>query len=143
MKALCSCLVIMLAVSACCVKKECAEVNDVQLNFYSFTPSDLDTIYITGYEPGSDFTKVSREKRIDSARWYMNPDSTYNFPSKPYGLYYEQDWELYIPALNRTYRFTDYVYTDITCGCPHDKARSLERCSMNGVSYDLPVDIHK
>ena len=143
MRTLLPCLFIAIALSSCCVKKECDQVTSVSLYFYGFAPAEVDTIYITGYKPGSNFAQVTSMTRIDSASGTMNEDSTYNYRTRPYGLYDDQDWELTIPAVNKSYRIENYSYTPLTCGCPHDKVNNLTGCTVNGMQTKLPVNIHK
>ncbi len=121
--------------SSCCTKKYCVTWDTVYLSFQGFTPDELDTIYTTGYVRGSGFTQLAIDRKRDTVS--LNDDSTYYFRTIEGDLLGDIcDWELYIPATGKTYRISDYSYSEFACNCPKDKVRSLEGCRIDGVSQN-------
>ncbi|GAA4465978.1 hypothetical protein GCM10023093_19200 [Nemorincola caseinilytica] len=143
MKAVLALFVIVLTLSACCTKKACVENDRITLQFYGFDTTELDTVYTTGYALGSGFTKVTREQRLDTTYLGQVDSNRSYYPYYNEGLSDQYEWEVYVPAVNRTYRFTDYSYSTFSCNCPQDKVRSLHGCKMNGIPQNLPVKINK
>jgi hypothetical protein len=136
-------LFIAFVFSACCTKKHCTQPY-YHLRLSGFTGTELDTIYTTGYAPGSGFTNIVLEKEVDSVG-EMYADGTYSIESKTYREFTEDyDWEIYIPAVSRTYRIDGYSYTTFSCNCPQDRQKELSGCKVNGVDQKVnPIVIAK
>lgn len=138
------CLLMSIPFAACiCTKVYCVEFDYVHVTFYGFEPSEIDTIYSTGYAPGSNFATITREKEIDTGN-LSSIDSVYYFESKSNErLKGTHDWEIYIPSTGQTYRITDYSYTTEACNCPSDKYTSLTGCRVNGKASNRGIKIYK
>ncbi len=133
--------------SAClCTKKYCVEFDSVFVSFYGFDPSEIDTIYSTGYARDGNFTQVTREKQRDTVGTnnLFVLDSAISFESKTnQRLQDTYDWELYIPATGKTYRISHYSYNTSSCNCPQDKYTSLTGCRVNGKDSPREIKIYK
>lgn len=107
-----------LAFSSCCTKKQCLNPEGVSIHFSGYDSSDVDTLYITGYKTGSNFSQVSTERFVDSVDYH---GSYLVYSEQPEGdqFYYylhgDQEWELYIPATNQTYRFRYFEFRKEKC----------------------------
>ncbi|MBX2906099.1 MAG: hypothetical protein KF744_08680 [Taibaiella sp.] len=143
--------------SGCCTQKYCYEYSDLQIYFYGFEPSEIDTIYTTGYEIGSSFTKVAAAVQIDSTRFEGGKYTLVRFQSGSvsttgestnysFGLPDRYEWQIYIPSISRTFLINKYGYTDFKCNwCfpaspSENKKHSLSTCAVNGVSTNA-IDI--
>lgn len=136
--------------SACvCTKKACLEQHNVSISFYGYDETDMDTVYTTGYAAGSGFTQIATAKEVNDLSDKRNSDSSFYFSSFSHNsLSDDQDWELYIPATNKTYRITGYTYSSYSCNnCPFDKddkVKSLSGCAINGIAQSAsPAKIYK
>ncbi len=129
--------------SACCRKVDCTERHTIPISFVGFSPEELDTIYTTGYERGSAFTNVVKDKLRDSVQEdgsnyilmheYPSGLNTGESDNSLYDLY---EWELYIPSVNRTIRIFNYQYAKIKCSACYpveraDRIVSLNTCNVN------------
>lgn len=139
-------IIASLAFSSCCTKKACVEMAGVPLKFYGFTLAELDTIYTTGYAPGSYFAQVTRPEQIDSVQrdydspgvFHLNIDGNYTLSPHAGGstLSDEHEWKIFIPAVNKTILISNYGYRTYTCNkcafSKNEKTRSLSTCTING-----------
>jgi hypothetical protein len=142
-----SLIVCFVAYSSCCKKEACLEVTGVPITFYGYNAVDLDTVYTTGYAPGTGFAKVTRERQADTIQKDYGSDTTFALMVRGGGgisagalpgsaLSDEHEWKIYIPALNQTIFISEYGYHSYTCNsCGSSKGsdvRSLSTCSVNG-----------
>lgn len=133
-------LIILLAstFSSCCTKKACLNPEGMSIHFSGYDSSDVDTLYITGYKAGSNFSQVSTERFVDSVDYH---GSYLVYSEQPEGdqFYYylhgDQEWELYIPATNQTYRFRYFEFRKEkcnTCFLARDLDNRLVSFNVNG-----------
>jgi len=144
-----------LLLSGCCTKKFCSEESYVHISFHGFEPSDIDTIYCTGYEIGSALGKVGSPEERDTT-WklgHAEPKMVLVRDFKPYpsggqkilsdGLPDTYEWKVYIPAVNRTLIINKYGYMTFKCNScfpvspRENKKRSLSTCEVNGVESNV------
>ena len=133
-------LIILLAstFSSCCTKKACLNPEGMSIHFSGYDSSDVDTLYITEYKAGSNFSQVSTERFVDSVDYH---GSYLVYSEQPEGdqFYYylhgDQEWELYIPATNQTYRFRYFEFRKEkcnTCFLARDLDNRLVSFNVNG-----------
>ncbi len=132
--------------SACCTKKKCAELSSVEIKLQGFTAAEVDTIEVTGYALGSNFTNKTRDKHIASG--YYQPDAVYIVMDNGNFLSDQYDWEVYIPAVNKTIRVSGYGYNSYSCNncflIKEDNIRTLSTCTINGVVTNAnDVEVYK
>lgn len=132
--------------SSCCTKKACADLASVEIQLFGFDPADVDTIEVTGYALNSNFTQKTRDTHITSG--YSQPGNKYIIFDNGNFLSDQQDWEVYIPAVNKTIRVSGYGYNSYSCNnCPidrEDKVHTLSTCSINGVITNANnVEVYK
>lgn len=122
----------------------CLEHDSIEVTFYGFQIADIDTVYATGYERGSNFAKLAVEKRLDSVFANENNDSGYVLRSKDWQRYKDTyDWEFYVPGTGKNYRVSDYSYSTYSCNCVSDKVKSLQGCKVNGKDEHRNIKITK
>jgi hypothetical protein len=130
--------------SACCGKKKCIEHDSVEVSFYGFNVTDVDTVYATGYVRGSNFTQIAKERTTDTVFDEDAQDSVYVLRPKDWQRYKDAyDWEFYVPGTGQTYRVTDYSYSTYSCNCASDKVKTLSGCRVNGKDYNRDIKIIK
>lgn len=121
--------------SSCCTKKKCLELSSVEIKLQGFNAAETDTIEVTGYAHGSNFTNKTRDKHITQG--YYQPDNVYIIMDNGDFLSDQYDWEVYIPAVKKTIRISGYGYNSYSCNnCPidrEDKIHTLSTCTVNGV----------
>ncbi len=133
-------LIILLACvfSSCCTKKACLNPEGVSIHFSGYDSSDVDTLYITGYKAGSNFSQVSTERFVDSVDYHASYLAYSEQPEGDQFYYYlhgDQEWELYIPATNQTYRFRYFEFRKEkcnTCFLARDLDNRLVSFNVNG-----------
>lgn len=122
----------------------CIEHDDVEMSFYGFNVSEIDTVYATGYARGSNFTQITKERTTDTVAAEGNQDSLYVLRPKDWQRYKDTyDWEFYIPGTGQTYRVSDYSYSAYSCNCASDKVKSLSGCKVNGKDEHREIKIIK
>ncbi len=127
-----------IAFSSCCTKKDCLNSEGVSIHFSGYDSSDVDTLYITGYKAGSDFSQVSTERFVDSVNYHGSYLAYSEQPAGDQFYYYlrgDQEWELYIPATNQTYRFRYFEFRKEkcnTCFLARDMENRLVSFNVNG-----------
>ena len=112
---------------------------DTDLSFISFPQSTLDTIILRKFPKGANF-----QNQIDTSIYSSN-NSFYNFRGDTSDLSlrnaqnilkFEFDWQIFLPAINRTILITDIKKIDKTIKCG-----SLSRnCFCNDEVESLKVD---
>lgn len=123
--------------SSCCHAERdvCVDKSAPDISFTGFTTEELDTIIMTGYQPGSNFTVVTKAEIIDTTVTtrppYPDTHETSLMPEEGY------EWKIVIPAANRTYRLTEFVYNTQTCkNCvTRTKLKTLQSYKINGQSH--------
>jgi hypothetical protein len=130
--------------SSCCHKKKCMELSSIEIELHGFTAADMDTIEVTGYALGSNFAQKTRDMHLTSG--YSQPGNKYIVMDNGNFLSDQHDWEVHIPAINKTIRISGYGYNSYSCNsCPidrEDKVRTLSTVTANGVitnAYDVKV----
>ncbi len=140
--------------SGCCTKKYCSEESSLHISFHGFEPSEIDTIYCTGYEPGSNLGKIGSPEETDTTakQGQSEPKMVLVRRNNKYipfetssgeGLPDTYEWKVYIPSVNRTLIIDNYGYKTYKCNrCfpaspPENKKRSLSTCSVNGVETNV------
>jgi len=124
--------------SSCCTKKECLNPEGVSIHFSGYDSSDVDTLYITGYKAGSNFSQVSTERFVDSVDYHGSYLAYTEQPEGDQFYYYlhgDQEWELYIPATGQTYRFRYFEFRKEkcnTCFLARDMDNRLVSFNVNG-----------
>ncbi len=120
----------VLVLPSCCKKRTFCSNEQLKIAFTGFDRSSIRTVILKRYTPG-DKEKI---KALDSAQLVNNTPVTVG--SKPdtswlgnytitsgslQGISYGNDWVVFLPAINRTIRFTDIYegdnrYTKVKCG---------------------------
>jgi len=133
--------------ASCCKKEACLEIAGVPITFYGYHAEDLDTIYTTGYEPGSNFSIVTRDTLMDTVQYSYGSETVFALKSRNEGgttagslpgsaLDATHEWRIYIPATDQTIRIYKYGYHHYTChSCGSSKGeekKSLSTCYING-----------
>jgi hypothetical protein len=155
-------LPLLLLLSGCCTKKYCFETSYLGITFYGFAPSEIDTIYVSGYIPGSGFTKAEVQSLTDTTMPLdESPGSPYALVRRQYVGNYQEDfsltgpsslpdyyeWKIFIPSVGRSYVLTNYSYKTYKCNrcfpvSPRsNKERSITTCNVNGIESSAH-DIH-
>ncbi len=136
----------VMALPSCCKKRTFCDNEQIKIAFTGYDRSSIRTVILKRYAVGD---KVMN-KAIDSAQLVNNtpvntgagrPDtswlSSYTQTSGSLqGISYGNDWVLYLPAINKTIRFTDiYVgdnrFVKVKCG------DNETRCANNIKSYAI------
>ncbi len=152
-------LLATVALSSCCTKKYCVELSGFPIKFYGFNSADLDTIYTTGYAPGSNFAQITRPEQADSVRADSDTPTIFLLNARQNGVVAppntvgaafsdQHEWKIYIPSVNKTILISDYGYSTYSCNnClfdKSDKVRSLSTCSVDGITESAQkIKIHK
>lgn len=157
MKKLLTSLLAIALSSGCCTKKHCIETRYLEVTFHGFNPSEIDTIIVSGYLPGTGFTHAEVHSLTDTTEPSDSaPGSPYKLVRRNYDDNYEghvpisgpsilpdhYEWKIFIPSVGKTYVLTDYKYRKYKCnkcfpvspGSNINKA--LATCNVNGVSTD-------
>lgn len=120
-------LVGLLFASSCC-KTYCTD-EMLLVSFQQFKRQDVDTTYFISYQKDSGFTQktdsVADIKTVD-------PGDTLNSAEIKI-LEVTKDWVVKIPALNKTYYFSNYHFSSERCNCDHNKFQKITSVSVNGV----------
>jgi len=120
-------LIGLFLVSSCC-KTYCTD-EMLLVSFQKFKRQDVDTTYFISYQKGSGFSqKTDSIPEIKS----VNPGDTLNSGEIKI-LDITKDWVVKIPALNKTYYFSDYNFTSERCNCDNNKFQKISSVSVNGV----------
>lgn len=126
-------LSIIISFSACCTKVECVFPTGVSIVFHGYEDSELDSLYITGYEKNTNNTTIGREEYIDSARTNRYDEPEENL--KHYNLDADYDWVLRIGTDGETYRFHNYTFGEAKCNScfiGSDKRPVISGFAVNG-----------
>lgn len=143
MRAVLYLLLPILFITSCCKKSDCA-FPSVTVLLHNYNAADVDTIYVTGFKQGSNFS----QKEVDTINQGLYPTGDSVQPLYlgiiSQGLY---DAEVYIPATKETFRFTDYSYRSYSCdNCFMEKKQistAVDGCKVNGTYYKETVHIYK
>lgn len=144
-----------LAFSSCCKKIACVEMNGLSIQFIGFSPSEIDTIYTTGFRLNTTFTDTAETAKIDTVK--LSDGTTYllhDFTSGGYTAYGSSltdnyEWRLYIPSINRTIHIFNYGYNTYRCsnGCGFkrgEEVKSLSTCTVdNETQKAADIKIYK
>lgn len=144
MKQLLALLIVVLAtcLTACCPKVDCAVPVGFSIRFHGFSLQELDTIYTTGYAPGTGFSQVTREEQIDTVESSWGTDTIYYFRTRSGSILHDSHyWKLYIPSINRTLYLSDYGYRTYDCNrCAFRRStpeRAAQTAIFNGQRQDV------
>jgi hypothetical protein len=109
--------ILSLLVSGCCSKvKKCPEAHVIRVYFNGFMDSDLDTVIVTGYTSGTDFSKVWRAAKTENLQYTHVGNGSYLFASDDANTFTDgQDWEVYVPATGSKYRIYGYTIEKLKC----------------------------
>lgn len=138
-------------ISSCCKEEACIEVKGVPITFLGYKWADLDTIYVTGYEKGTNFGKVSRKQQRDTVQRGYGADSALALKVTNGGIAVNglqsaalpdtDEWEIYIPASWQTIRISNYGYQYYQCqSCGKSdgkKIASLSTCYLDGTPVKI------
>lgn len=129
----------VLLAGSCCPKADCAfPVFTAQLKGY--TADDVDTMYVTGYAPGSNFTQVVMPRNLQQPHKLY--DSSYSFSLD--GGY---DMLVEIPSTNDTFKAYNFTYRESACGkCIWKKTKTyrvMDGCTINGTYYRGEAVLYK
>lgn len=133
---------IIIGISSCCPKVDCAIPVGFSIRFHGFSPADLDTIYTTGYAPSTGFSQVTRPERLDTVEANWGTDSIFYFRTKSGEVLQDtHQWKLYIPAINRTLYLSDYGYRTYDCNrCAFRRStpqRAVHTAIFNGQRQEI------
>lgn len=109
--------IIMLSslLAGCCTRSFCDSDETFYIQFKNFTLPELDSVIITTYEQGSGFTvEKNRFSQHMIADFEYDP-GVYTFWQNSNELGFNNDWEIYIPATNSQYRFTNFSLETKKC----------------------------
>jgi hypothetical protein len=136
MKWTCTLVALVIILCSCSRTIDCIDPQ-VQLAFVSVPKSTVDTLVIRKYEAGTNFATLVDSFRVDTANSNLQQDADavilymYGYKIKP-GF----DWQVYIPAANRTVSITAMVKRDLTTKCgPLNK-----RCGCEDEFVSAQVD---
>lgn len=102
--------VLVVLVSACC-KAICGGDENLVISTGSIAKKDADTIYMIGYEPGSNFTI-----RRDSIPFIFDiPQNDLSPSGFRFTLEISKEWRVEVPGIHKTYYFANYVYSNSEC----------------------------
>ena len=121
-------LIGLFLVSSCC-KTYCTD-EMLLVSFQKFKRQDVDTTYFIAYQKGSGFTQ--RTDSISDIK-AVNPADTLSSGEIKI-LDITKEWVIKIPALNKTYYFSDYNFSTEKCNCGNDKFQKVSSFKMNGTT---------
>jgi hypothetical protein len=102
--------ILVLILTACC-KAICGGDENLTFSTGAIAKKDADTIYMIGYEPGSNFTI-----RRDSIPFIFDiPQNDLSPSNFRFTLEITKEWKVEVPGILKTYYFTNYVYTNSDC----------------------------
>ena len=100
-------------IQSCC-KVNCPG-NEMNLLFINFNPQEVDTLLLVTYEPGNTFTNKVDSMYVDHITGGgLSKDTFYGFLDN---IEFNKDYEIKMPALNRTFRISDLKTTREKCPC--------------------------
>ena len=126
---------IFILCNACCTKKDCLNVFDInEISLIDFEMQELDSIFVIAYTKNNDFTKA-----IDSA--YVTSIGTLNATNNfvitiPISFFPEYDYRLEFRKIDFIAEITDIKVASEkcnTCFLTKDKYSILESYQINGV----------
>ena len=120
-------LVGLFLVSSCC-KTYCTD-EMLLVSFQKFKRQDVDTTYFIAYQKGSGFTQ--RTDSIADIKT-VNPGDTLRSGEIKI-LDITKEWEIKIPALSKSYYFSEYNLSTEKCNCGNGKFQRVSSFKMNGV----------
>ena len=114
------CITSILASS--CKNCVCLPSEGLRLTMISFTPSDVDTLVIRKFEKGTAFNHL-----IDTTQWdgsnvvFRAQNDTLEMAAMIGGLGLKSnfDYEVYVPAIGRTYKISDLNEPQREENCPY------------------------
>lgn len=137
-----SCFVLF--ISACCRKTDCA-IPGMNVLLHNYSASDLDTIYVTGYTIGTNFT----DKQVDTVQQALYPYANDSVQPLYVSMIYQgsHDVEVYIPATQDRLRFSDYTFRSYSCDdCFMRKKQintAMDGLKINGTYYKETAHFYK
>lgn len=139
---------ILLIVSGCRCRKEvqCFD-NKIQPAFVGFQPSEIDTLIIRKFQASNNFQKRLDSFTIVQSDAYRTAGDTTKIVYYPLenGIVTGFDWQIFIPALNRTILITEIVTNKKVmecgtlardCGCAND----LLSTKVNNQTITFPAN---
>lgn len=121
---------IVFAISTgCCSKRGCGYGHRIEVDFEHCIPADVDTLYITGYKPGTNFSDTLIARFMDSAINYQGTPAATPADDGTYFHYFMDahlDWELQVASTGEIYRFSNVHFKYETCdACLLGSAKGL------------------
>lgn len=126
-----------LCIYGCAKQFPCSDTN-VQMIFTAFKPADLDTIVLRKFKPADNYLHLIDSINIfyDSSVFIRSNDTTVVFLNGAMqGIKAHYDWQIVIPAINRTVFISDIVseQSSGTCG-------GVQACGCINKIYSLKID---
>lgn len=119
---------LLLFLAAGCCQAECPTA-DVMVSFERFRSSDVDSVLTVRYRPGTHFTE-----RLDSTWTYTPVAATDTSWSRLYKtIFGMEDTRIFLPSVNKTFRFTDFELESIRCPCNGGRTRVVRSFAVNGI----------
>jgi hypothetical protein len=101
------------SIQSCC--KQACPGNEMDLLFINFTRQEVDTLLLVKYEPGNAFTNKVDSLYVDL--WTSSRNSKDTLYGHLDNIDFKKDYEIILPALNRTFRISDLKTTRERCPC--------------------------
>lgn len=136
-------LIFILVFASCKQEHDCIDMQ-IGTAFIGFKASDLDTIVLRKYEAGSNFTNLIDTLILVSGNntiHIVNNDTTRVLVSEvnnSSGVKFGNDWQIYVPAQNRTIHVSQIIREKktIKCGGGMDK----QGCACNNPILSFKQD---
>lgn len=124
---------LLIVLAGCCTTKKCAEIDYATIIFENYDIAEIDTLLVTGYDPGTDFSTITISQFVDSTT-YRNISSSSDEELAYYNLDVNSDWDLYIPATGQHFHVRYFDMQKNNCNnCPFDKTMTLSGFNVNDI----------
>ncbi len=135
-------------ISGCCKAYDCYYPKYVLVALHNFEAGEVDSIYLTRYYLNTN--DAYRPEYADTTSPYRGITAGYSAEDERARYYFlptHDDWELRIPATNKTYRIHSYAFAMQDCKstftCPNEE-KVLSSFHVNNTKYEGNVlDINK